>query len=252
MNLTIPNTLINLNTAMKKISIITLLAACVVFVATSCDEGDIKDAELTGSTEGRMAKLTVSLEGMDTWSSQYSLVLAGFNSESDYAISQKPVPEGSNGDVTMTMKLTQSNIETVELCITNRLRQRIASFASVDVNSQGGDTLHIDAGKLDVSMYNTIQDLVFTGTCARCHGLGKTPAAGLSLVKGESYANLVNHAAKNPDNGMRVVPGDADNSLLHKVIHGDDNSGVPFDHSNMIKESTTIALIDNWIKSLAQ
>lgn len=252
MNLTIPNTLINLNTAMKKISIITLLAACVVFVATSCDEGDIKEAELTGNNEGRMAKLTANLTGMDTWSSQYSLVLAGFNSDSEYAVLQKPVPEGSKGDVTMTMKLAQGDIETIELCITNRLRQRITTFASVDVNSQSGDTLRINAGTVDVSMFNTIQDMVFTVTCARCHGLGNSPAAGLSLAKGESYANLVNHVAKNPDNGMRVVPGDAESSLLHKVIHGDANSGVPFDHSNMIKENTTITLIDNWIKSLVQ
>ena len=66
----------------------------------------------------------------------------------------------------------------------------------------------------------TIQDLVFTGTCARCHGLGATPAGSLTLVEGQSYDQLVNHPARLPENGLRVVPGNADESLLHKVIHG--------------------------------
>lgn len=224
-----------------------LLLACSVL--TACDEGDITDSQLTVKSEGRVAKLTVNLAGMDTWSSQYSLVLAGFDETGDYAIQQKRLPTGSNGEISMSMTLSSDDIKTVELCITNRLRQRIVSFASVDMGISTDDTLRLNAGNINVGMYHTIQNLVFTNTCARCHGLGNTPAAGLSLAEGESYSNLVNHTAKNPDNGLRVVPGDAANSLLHKVIHGDENSGVPFDHSNMIKESSTITLIDNWINN---
>ncbi len=235
---------------MRQLHICGLGLMCLAGVLTSCDEGDITEAELSGATEGMVAELTADITGLDTWSSQYTLVLAAFNSESDYAVTQKQVTDDGSGRVRVTMKLTQSNIETLELCVTNRLRQRVVSFASVDMSSASGDTLRLNAGSVDVGMYSTIQELVFNSTCARCHGLGNTPAAGLSLVTGESYDNLVNHAASKPERGTRVVPGDASNSLLHKVIHGDEAAGVSFDHSNMIKETAVVSLIDNWINSL--
>ena len=98
-------------------------------------------------------------------------------------------------------------------------------------------------------MFQSIQDLVFTGTCARCHGLGNSPAGGLTLAAGESYAALVGQESSHPERGVRVVPGNAPVSLLHKVIHGNPDAGVSFDHSNMIKESRSITLIDNWINA---
>lgn len=233
-----------------RISIIltTILAGLLM---VSCDEGDI---ELNDNTEttGRVVKLTASLSGFDTWNSPYSIVLACFSNDDDYAVQQKPLTFDENGTTATTLTLSSDDVQTIELCVTNRLRQRVISFATLDIGSISGDTIRLDAGTLDIGMYASIQKLVFTNTCARCHGLGNTPAAGLSLAEGKSYANLVNHEAKNPANGMRVVPGDAGNSLLHKVIHGDENSGVPFDHSNMIKESSTINLIDNWIKDGAK
>ncbi len=229
---------------------------CLIFAAifamlgfVGCDEGDIQEAATETKTSGKVARLTAAVSGIDSWSSQYSVVLAAFAEGSDYAVVQKRLTEGDNGNVETTLNITSDDVATIELCVTNRLRQRIVSFASVPVSQLQGDSLHLAPGRVDVSMFQTIQDMVFTTTCARCHGLGNTPAAGLTLAQGQSYAALVNHEASKQERGVRVVPGDTEASLLHKVIHGDPAAAVSFDHSNMIKEPTTIALIDNWINA---
>ena len=222
------------------------------FALSACDEGDILDKDESVQTEGKVASLTATLDGIETWSSQYSIVLAGFAEGSTNATVQKKLQATDGEPFATTLTLTEGEISTVELCVTNRLRERVVSFVSVPLSQLSGDTHFIDAGRVDVGMYKTIQDLVFTGTCARCHGLGASPAGTLSLVEGQSYSQLVNHSARLPENGLRVVPGDADESLLHKVIHVDPEAGVSFDHANMIKEQTTITLIDNWINAGAK
>lgn len=227
----------------------TLLGALAL---SACDEGDIIERKPEVQTSGKVAKLTAYVTGVDSWSSPYSLVLAGFAENSDYAVIQKPLPNISAGNVTTTLRIGDDHISTIELCVTNRLGQRILSFASASAGQIQGDTLHLEVGTVNVGMYKSIQDRVFTITCARCHGLGNTPAGNLTLTGNESYASLVNHEARRPENGIRVVPGDADASLLHKVIHGDADSGINFDHSNMIKESSIITLIDNWISAGAK
>lgn len=225
----------------------TLLA---LLTLTACDEGDIIDSDNSVTTEGKIATLSATLTGLDSWSSQYSIVLAGFAEGGTYAVVQKKLQATDGEPFATDLSLTSDDIATIELCATNRLRERVVTFASVPVSQLEGDTIRLEAGSVDVGMYKAIQDLVFTGTCARCHGLGATPAGSLTLVEGQSYDQLVNHPARLPENGLRVVPGNADESLLHKVIHGDPDAGVRFDHANMIKETTSIALIDNWINGL--
>ena len=219
---------------------------------TACDEGDIQEQNGVGQTAGKTAKLTATITGMDTWSPQYSVVLAGFAEGNDNAVVQKRLPDGVGDDVTTTLSLTADDIETVELCVTNRLRQRVVTFASVSVSQMQGDTVFLHAGNVNLGMFQSIQDVVFTSTCARCHGLGSSPAGSLTLVEGQSYEQLVNHPARLPQNGIRVVPGDPAASLLHKVVHGDPEAGVSFDHSNMLKAATAVSLIDNWIAAGAQ
>lgn len=227
----------------NKLIFAALLASLTLL---GCDEGDIEEHDKRVQTSGKIAKLTAHITGIDSWSSQYSIVLAGFAEDNSNAIVQKRLLDS---DEVTTLSLTSDDIATIELCVTNRLRERIATFATVSAQQLQGDTVYLDAGNVDLGMYKTIQDLVFTGTCARCHGLGATPAGDLTLVEGQSYAQLVNHPARIEAGGMRVVPGSAATSLLHKVIHGDPEAGVRFDHSNMIKEQNTITLIDNWINN---
>ncbi len=218
---------------------------------TACDEGDIIEEDKTINTTSAVIKLSANISGIDTWSNQYSIVVAGFADNDNTAIVQNKIVS-SPSDGFATFALNNEEITTVELCATNRLRQRVATFASVSVSQIDGDTLRLNAGDVDVNMYKTIQDNIFTTTCARCHGLGSKLAGGLTLAEGSSYAALVNQSSSVPERGIRVVPGDITNSLLHKVIHGDSESGVGFNHANMIKEDYHLTLIDNWIKNGAQ
>lgn len=234
----------------KNRSIFAALLAALCLA--SCDEGDIIERDEGVQTAGKVVQLTATVTGADSWSSQYSLVLAGFAEGSSTAVVQKRLQVADGEPFATTLELTRDDISTLELCVTNRLRERVVSFYSEPAAQISGDTIRLSAGSVDVGMFKAIQDLVFTGTCARCHGLGASPAGTLTLVEGQSYEQLVGHEARLPENGLRVVPGDASQSLLHKVIHGDTEAGVRFDHANMIKEQTTIALIDNWINAGAK
>ncbi|MSP73699.1 MAG: hypothetical protein EXR76_16320 [Myxococcales bacterium] len=62
---------------------------------------------------------------------------------------------------------------------------------------------------------------IFTNTCggAGCHG-GVMPAAGLSLAAGRSFASLVNVAASQCANRLRVSPGAPDSSYLMDKLRG--------------------------------
>lgn len=55
--------------------------------------------------------------------------------------------------------------------------------------------------------------------CTQCHNAGnRNNAAGLSLVEGVSYGELVNVASRNKPGAIRVIPGDPDASyLIHKL-----------------------------------
>lgn len=231
---------------MKQITLTFAALLGTATLLTACDEGDISEQEAVVSRDGRVVVLTAEVAGLATWPSAYSVVLAGFSDDSDYAVIQKSLPDDAEGPVAVAMKITNDALQTVELCVTNRLRQRIVSYVSTDMTATDADTVRINAGQIDLSIYQAIQTQVFDNTCTRCHGLGSSAAAGLWLTAGESYAQLVDHPAKLESNGLRVVPGNAEASLLHRVIRGD-AADVPFDHSNMIKDGNLLTLIDHWI-----
>ena len=72
-------------------------------------------------------------------------------------------------------------------------------------------TITVDAAPPAVTL-TTLQTTIFTPTCVRCHG-GSSPEADLDLSAGQSHGNLVNIAATT-QSGVRVIPFDADNSVL--------------------------------------
>lgn len=62
------------------------------FVACySCDDGRIYEKEVTLPQEGLTLKLTGHLTGVDTWPEKYTLCVAGFTDESDYAVLSKVI-----------------------------------------------------------------------------------------------------------------------------------------------------------------
>jgi hypothetical protein len=58
--------------------------------------------------------------------------------------------------------------------------------------------------------------------CTVCHtNVGRTPAGGLNLVAGSSYATLVNAASLGKPGEVLVIPGNPDASYLVKKLEGD-------------------------------
>ena len=58
-------------------------------------------------------------------------------------------------------------------------------------------------------------------SCIQCHtNVGRTPAAGLNLVDGASFAALVGRPSVQKPGETFVVPGDPDNSYLVKKLEG--------------------------------
>ena len=57
--------------------------------------------------------------------------------------------------------------------------------------------------------------------CAPCHtDVGRTPAAGLNLRAGTSFANLVGVPSSNSPGAVRVIAGNPNNSYLVQKIEG--------------------------------
>ncbi len=92
----------------------------------------------------------------------------------------------------------------------------------------------------NVSFANDVQP-IFDQNCTSCH-----PSSGnLDLTSANSYSQLVNVDASG-FSGKRVVPGDADHSVLFKKIDGSGayGSNMPLGGS---LSATQIATIKQWI-----
>lgn len=229
-----------------------LLAVAALISLSSCDEGRIYDDTDVVEERGVRVSMTGRLSGLDTWPDGYTVVLAAFDGKSDYAIVAKPVgtvPEG--GDVSMEMEVTGGEPAAVELCAVNRLRRRVATFASVPCNAFMNG-VELDAGDVDVSMFSAIQHDVFNTTCANCHGASTHAAAGLYLTEGHSYSSLVGVGSQLLPDAQRVALGDADVSVLYNAIATDLSAGWRYDHTKEIISTITIDLIKDWIDNGAQ
>ena len=99
----------------------------------ACDEGRIYENAVVATGEGRTVKMTGRISGVDKWSGDYSVVVAGFDDESDYAIVSKVVPasESDNDEIQLTMSGITDEVTTVELCVINKLRKRIVSLVAM-------------------------------------------------------------------------------------------------------------------------
>jgi hypothetical protein len=82
--------------------------------------------------------------------------------------------------------------------------------------------------------FSSIQQEIFNTTdssgrlaCINCHtDQGRTPAGGLLLLEGRSYAALINVPSRFKAGATLVIPGDPDNSyLVHKLEGRSDIAG---------------------------
>ncbi len=86
--------------------------------------------------------------------------------------------------------------------------------------------------------------------CIPCHtNVGRTPAAGLNLIDGQSYLALVSKASANRPGAVLVIPGDPDNSYIIKKLEGAaDITGVRMPrNAGPFLTTGQISIIRRWI-----
>ena len=248
----------------KKIKYISLVSFIFSFLSlhlVSCDSGDIEEQSYTITDKGHTVKLTAVLSGIETWESKYSISLAGFSTGDNYAQVVRSLPNTTPDGTRVEMILSNigDNINTVELAITNRLRERIITLARVNLEDYTNkkDTIYMDLGVTDVSKFGALQLGLFNMACIQCHGgNGGAGAAGLNLTEGRSFANLVNVPSSRKEGMMRVVGGNAQESLLHQMMAEGGENLLHVNHteilSNQFRENLNEVrqLIDEWIGEL--
>ena len=111
-----------------------LFGGCLLLLAyiTSCDDGRIYEKTETLSEEGRTLRMSGRISGINKWPDGYSVVVAGFSDESEYAVVTKTIPAVENDEIQVTMTGVSDKVTTIELCVINRLRKRVISFRSMD------------------------------------------------------------------------------------------------------------------------
>lgn len=167
---------------MKRFLLISL--ASLAFAA--CDSGDIRDREIAVQTGGKVVGLTATVSGVGEWGGAANVALAAFADDSKYAVTQRVIPENTPDGETVSLSLDNlpAGIGTVELAITNRLRKRILTIASLrpDDYAPGTDTIFMHLGELHLSRTDCIRRGVFGVACIQCHGANGHAAAGLDLT----------------------------------------------------------------------
>ena len=197
------------------------------------------------------------LNGLDNWSSNYRVSIAGFEDANDeYASVSKVITTSDIKDGKTTVELSglKSEIKLVRLCILDRLRRHIVTFNEVDV-SNATEPVKMDVGTVNISMFNAIQQNYFNTTCANCHGASNRAAAGLYLTEGKSYNALVGADSRKVEGKKLVEPNNAANSVLHMVLNQQSVEGISMDHYDLVSEKnklTILPLIDSWINNGAK
>lgn len=97
-----------------------------------------------------------------------------------------------------------------------------------------------------LSKLSNIQSKVFNQSCAisGCHGSTNTQA-GLLLIDGNSFSNLVNVQSTLFPSLKRVEPNNSANSVLIKILKGEISPRMPFNRNPLSPE--VIDSIAKWI-----
>lgn len=240
---------------MKKYIFATLTALTALTMA-SCDDGRIYP-ETSTTAEGKTVVVEGNVSGLDSWPGNYRVSVAGFDDADDeYASVSKTVTASDiqGGRLSVELSGIKSDVKLVRLCILDRLRRHIVTFGETDIQ-QATETVRMDVGTVDLSMFNAIQQAYLNTTCANCHGASNRAAAGLYLTEGRSYAALVGVASKRVEGKQLVTPNDANNSVLHMVLNQQSVDGISMDHRDLVSEKnqlTILPLIDSWINNGAK
>ena len=230
--------------------------ALLLLALMACDDGRIYPETVTLS-EGKTVQLEGVLYGLENWPGAYRVSIAGFEQADDeYAAVSKVITSSDvvDGKVSIQLSGIKENISLVRLCVLDRLRKHIVTFKEVDV-SKAEETVRMDVGTVDISMFNAIQLSYFNTTCANCHGASNRVAAGLYLTEGNSYKALVDVNSSKVEGRKLVEPNNAAGSVLHMVLNQQSVEGIGMDHRDLVSEKnemTLLPLIDSWINNGAK
>lgn len=230
-----------------------ILAASLL---ASCDDGHVDDPVYVDDTKAYSVRIIGTFNGMSDWNDDYQVVLAGYDDESAYSLIQKNIQSKATDGQTDTLTLNRIPLtaKTIEISVANVLRQRQATIYSYEIpdGQDPDETMTLEVGDLDLSHFGAVDAAVFQGlSCYRCHQ-GSEPPAGLNLTTAEAKAHLINvQSSKEPDQTL-VIPGDADNSFIVKVLT-DGDANVHYDHRPFFVEdgrAELLTLIKAWINSI--
>lgn len=222
-------------------------------VLAACDEGTIyPDTNAPTQRDGLVVKLTGHLTGTNSWADGYTVAVAAFDDESPYALITKNIT--GEGDVEMVTNAIPTEATQVELCILDRLRQRIATIAQQSTSGidDTRDTLRMDVGTTDLGMTALLQQNVFTPRCAGCHGLSSHTAAGIDLTEGNTYGNIVGKPSKHMVGKNIVEPNDYAESVLGMMLDTDLTSSWGYDHQRADISDTWRKILKDWIENIEQ
>lgn len=127
---------------------------------------------------------------------------------------------------------------------------------ALDDYSNPRDTIRMEMGTIDVSVFNCLQQGLFNMACIQCHGGNGRSAANLNLTEGNARNNLVDVPSTKVSDKYRVVSGSAQQSLLHQILNEGGEDILHYNHtevlSSQFKENLTEirSLIDEWINKL--
>lgn len=241
---------------MKRIIYIMCMALSALTLCTACDDGRIPEKVRDISEKGRVATLDADITGTSSWAKGYTVALAGFTDDGTYAEISKDIKPDANGHVNLTLPGIPEEVTKLEVCVINSIRKRVVTLYTTAA-ADNGDTIRIkpDAA-INAGMLAAIQASLFDKQCAHCHS-GSAWAASLNLNDGKSYAQLVNVASAKEPGKMRVLPGQADASVLYEALatkmSSPDEGNWKHDHSNiMATDRTGLQLLKDWIDSGAK
>jgi len=223
----------------------TFFIPVLLISAASCDDGKIYEDAPDVPTSGITVKVSGSIAGINSWTGDYSVCIAGFG-DSDFALISKPLTAIDNtGNIDLEMSGVTQEVTSIEICALNRLRKRVVSFASIKPNYNTDEIIHFNFSPIDAGMYTTVQGF-FNASCVQCHGGSNHAAAGLNLTSAESYLQLVGiPSVKSPDL-ERITPGNASASLLWQTVVGDVSSSWAYNHRDLLS-SAEADVMKSWI-----
>lgn len=229
---------------------LSLILTAVILNLASCDEGRIYPEDSAQTEEGGMARFSGKVKGCATWSSGYTLALAGFEDGNDYALISKNIDTSNrDGEYDVTLSGIPADVNKIELCAVDRLRRRVVTFLSAEYNPHIG-ILQLTANDLDMSMSAAIQSEIFNTTCIQCHGASGHAAAGLDLLAGNSLENLISVPSRKIPGMDRVAPGQSAESELFLILDSEISADWNYDHSVEVVRQEKLDLIRNWIDNL--